>query len=138
MLSVDKIAIMNRLILVLASVALLLCTNFRCRKADDLKGCYKGRLEIKGACGHYTIKVLSGNIDTALIESSWTDPYTNIQYSNVFALDGVCNFPQNISAGDEFYFRISSTPDHNCFVCLAIYPTPAKKLGIHVTDLPCN
>lgn len=126
MLSVDKIAIMNRLILVLASVALLLCTNFRCRKADDLKGCYKGRLEIKGACGHYTIKVLSGNIDTALIESSWTDPNTNIQYSNVFALMAYATFLKTYPKAMNF---ISEFQVHLTIIALSALPStlPLKK-----------
>lgn len=129
---------MNRLLILFSALALLTLTNFQCSKTDTPKDCYKGRLEIQGACGHYTIKVLSSNIDPSLIQSAWTDPYTGNQYTNVFALDGTCNFPQNISEGDEFYFKLSDTPDQNCFICLAIYPTPSKRLAIQVVSAPCN
>jgi len=37
---------------------------------------YKGRLEIKGNCMNYTIKLLAGNINTSLIDSTWTDETT--------------------------------------------------------------
>ena len=137
-LSVVKMNLMNRVLLFVSAIALLTLTNFQCRKTDEPNGCYKGRLEIQGICGHYTVKVLQGNIDPALIEASWTDPNTGKQYTNVFGLDGTCNFPQFIREGDEFYFKLSNTPDRNCFICLAIYPTPAKKLAIQVVSSPCN
>ena len=55
-----------------------------CKKNKSGDNTYKGRLEIKGICMNYTIKVLEGNIDTSLVASSWTDEMTGKSYTNVF------------------------------------------------------
>jgi hypothetical protein len=120
-----------------AVLSVCLFAAFQCNKENGLSGCYKGRLEIKGICLNYTIKVLDGNIDTSLVQSSWTDPHTGSTYQNVFALGSPCNFPSDIEAGDEFYFKIENSPQ-NCAVCLAYYPTPQKSLSITASKLPCH
>lgn len=103
------------------------------KKAD----CYKGRLEIKGICSNYTIKVLDGDLDTSLMSSNWTDEHTGKLHSNVFALGSPCSFPSDIQEGDEFYFTID-TASQNCNVCMAYYPTPPKKLSIKVLPEKCK
>ena len=121
--------------------ALVVVTGFRCEKEaareSDYSTCFKGRLEIKGVCMNYTIKVLEGNIDPSLIQATWTNPQTNITYENVFGLANTCNFPPTIAEGDEFYFVISEKPLENCGVCQAFYPTPGKKLYINASKSPC-
>ncbi|MES1215819.1 MAG: hypothetical protein ABUT20_09885 [Bacteroidota bacterium] len=94
----------------------------------------KGRLEIKGICMNYTIKLLEGNIDASLIESKWTDETTGKTYTNVFALGSPCSFPSTIQQGDEFTFRIDTIKKEQCAVCLAYYPKPQKHLSIVCTD----
>ncbi|TCZ67358.1 hypothetical protein [Flaviaesturariibacter aridisoli] len=101
-------------------------------------GCYKGRLEVKGLCMNYTVSVLEGAIDTALVESSWRDEQTGISYRNVFGLGSPCTFPAGIRQGDAFYFTIDSSSVQNCAVCLAYYPTPPKKLAIRVQTAACS
>lgn len=93
---------------------------------------FKGRLEVKALCMNYTISVIDGNIDTALVVPSWTDETTGKSYHNVFRLGSPCTFPADINAGDEFYFTIDSSAVQNCAVCMAYYPTPPKKLPIKV------
>lgn len=121
----------------------LLLNGFYCGKKVDpappaiQSNCYKGQLAIKGACGNYTIKVLEGNMDTARISAQWTDPNTNTSYTNVFGLGNVCPFPASVNQGDTFYFKLDSGQLNNCFTCLAIYPTPPKKLVITVLPAPC-
>ena len=100
--------------------------------------CYKGRLEIKGICMNYTIKLLEGNIDPSLIEASWKDEHSGITHQNVFGLGSVCSFPEGIAQGDTFYFTINNNSDQPCAVCKAYYPTPPKKLHITVLNAPCN
>jgi hypothetical protein len=95
---------------------------------------YKGRLEIKGMCGHTTISILEGDIDPSKIEAYWTDSNTLKTYHNVFALGTPCNFPMEIKEGDEFYFKIESQPE-NCLICDAEYPAPSKYLPVKVTHL---
>ena len=95
---------------------------------------YKGRLEIKAICSNYTIKVLEGDIDTSMIQANWTDEHTNKAYTNVVGLGNPCKFPATIQQGDEFYFTIDTSKQEGCNVCLAYYPTPAKKLLIKVED----
>jgi hypothetical protein len=117
----------------LAILLSVMNTKDGCHKSKN-NGAYKGRLEIKGICMNYTIKLLAGNLDTSLIESKWTDETTNKSYTNVFALGSRCSFPASIEQGEEFLFTIDSTTVQNCSVCLAYYPTPAKHLSIKVID----
>lgn len=104
---------------------------------DSQKKCpgqlLKGRLEVAGECLNYTIAVLEGKRDTSAIVPNWTDPATGKKYKNVFRLGNPCNFPDNIKAGEEFYFTVSSTKGSDCMVCMAHYPTPPKSLNIKVT-----
>lgn len=121
---------------------LLTFTNFVCQKNSSqiervLTGNqFKGRLEIKGICMNYTIKLLEGEMDPALYQKSWTDQHSGKTYSNVFALGSQCSFPSHLKEGDEFYFSIENENDPNCGVCLAYYPTPSKKLAIRVISNP--
>jgi hypothetical protein len=119
------------------AIVLTLTTQNKCGKAHTQAGCYKGRLEIKGICSNYTIKVLEGAIDTSKIAASWTDENTNKNYTNVFALESPCSFPADINEGDEFYFTVSDKSDKNCNVCMAYYPTPPKRLIISVSKTAC-
>ena len=95
---------------------------------------YKGRLEAKGICMNYTIKLLEGTMDTSKIVSAWKNEITGKTYNNVFALGSVCNFPSTINEGDEFYFTIDSSYVSNCAVCLGYYPKPAKHIAIKVVN----
>jgi hypothetical protein len=98
------------------------------------KGLYKGRLEVKGPCLNYVIKVLDGNIDTTLIQASWTNPSTNKTHYNVAGLASRCNFPSTIKEGDDFFFRFDPKPDLTCAVCMVFYPVPDRKINIKVVD----
>jgi hypothetical protein len=100
--------------------------------------CYKGRLEIMGICGNYTIKLLEGNIDSNLIQKSWVNPVSGMTHTNVFALENTCDFPRTLKEGDEFYFQIRSNEGNNCSTCLATYPKPDKKLSIQIQTGSCN
>jgi hypothetical protein len=111
-------------------LAAMMVTNKNCNK-NKTTDCFKGRLEIKGICSNYTIKLLEGNIDTSLLVENWTDEHTGKAYTNVFALGSPCTFPESIKEGDEFYFKID-TVQQDCNVCMAYYPTPQKKLAIKV------
>lgn len=111
-----------------------------CRKSGGLPAnCYKGRLEVKGQCMNYTIKVLEGNMDTSRMMSTWKDEGTGRVHENVFRLASVCNFPTEIQQGDEFYFRVETVPGaKGCAVCMAYYPTPSKELSIVVQQNSCQ
>jgi hypothetical protein len=93
---------------------------------------YKGRLEIKALCYNYTLKLLEGDIDRSLIESSWTNESTGKTYTNVFGLADPCDFPKTINEGDSFNFVIDSSKSEPCIVCMAYYPHPTKRLRIKV------
>jgi hypothetical protein len=95
---------------------------------------YKGKLEIKGICMNYTIRVLEGAIDTSLINAEWKDEHTGKAYTRVFGLGSPCTFPATLNEGDEFYFTIDTTTKQDCPVCMAYYPTPPKKLSIKVFE----
>lgn len=93
---------------------------------------FKGRLEIKGACMNYTIKLLEGAMDTTLIAKNWTNETNGRSYSNVFALGSRCSFPPDIQEGQEFYFVLDNSTVQNCAVCMIYYPVPSKQLSIKV------
>lgn len=95
---------------------------------------YKGRLEVKGICMNYTIKLIEGSLDTSNIVTEWKDEVTGKTHTNVFALGSACSFPSTINEGDEFYFTIDSTYVSNCAVCLAYYPKPPKAIAIKVVN----
>lgn len=126
-------------LLILFSFFLLGAAARSCKEPKSLPpGCYLGRLEIKGVCMNYTISIQSKNADTSLTLARWTDENTGKTYKNVFGLASRCHFPDSLKAGDEFYFTIDSTSVQNCLVCLAYYPTPARKLFIKVHNAPCS
>jgi len=89
---------------------------------------------VKGICMNYVIQVLDPDFDSSLIELNWTNEFSDISYTNVFALGSVCDFPEDIDEGDEFNFIIDNSKQNNCAVCLAYSPTPNKYLSITVLD----
>ena len=107
-----------------------------CSHSHLPSGYYKGRLEVKGECTNYTIKILEGKMDTLLYNSKWTDDHTGKIHTNVFALRSRCTFPSAIKEGEEFYFKIDSNYIQRCMVCLIYYPTPPKSLPIKIVTLP--
>ena len=123
-----------KLIIVLSSVLLLTASADKCsnKKSAAKTGTYKGKLEVKALCMNYTISIVEGNVDTSLVESSWTDESTGKSYKNAFGLGSPCTFPASIQQGDEFYFTIDTAQKRDCAVCMAYYPTPSKKLMIKV------
>lgn len=128
---------MVKTIIIAGFVSLILTAQKKCNNNSKNDSCYKGRLEIKGICSNYTIKILEGNIDTSKVAASWTDENTGKAYTNVFALDSPCSFPADIEQGDEFYFTIRTERDKDCNVCMAYYPTPPNRLPISVSKTPC-
>lgn len=123
--------------IVITMLAAAMLWQQKCSKEKTPANCYKGRLEVKGLCSNYTIKVLEGNLDPSRIEASWTDEQTGKTHTNVFALGSPCSFPPGLNEGDEFYF-VPDTPVQDCAVCQAYYPKPSKMLSIKVLDKPCQ
>lgn len=95
---------------------------------------YKARLEIKGPCMNYVIKVLDSNrINKDLIEASWTQPSTSKVYTQVFTLASICTFNNALNEGDIFYFSIPANPLISyCPQCLIYVPVPLKKIYIQL------
>ena len=118
--------------IMLVSVA---ATTKTCGKKNAAT-CFKGRLEVKGICSNYTIKVLDASrLDWA--EAAWTDETTGKKYTDVFKLANPCQFPESIKEGDEFYFTLDTGKLENCTTCMAYYPTPQKAAAIKVQPEPC-
>ena len=124
---------MQRL-LFLSTIFFITVSAQNCNKKEKSSGTFKGRLEIKAICMNYTVKLTEGNIDTSKIVSNWTDESTKKSYTNVFALENTCNFPDSIKPGDEFYFKIDTASTKLCMVCMAYYPIPGKKLPIKIVN----
>ena len=120
-----------RLFIFLSALSTLLLSTGDCSKKNDTPR-LKGRLEVAGMCMNYTIAVLEGNLEPGRVEPVWTDETTGIQYQQVFRLENPCDFPSSIKQGDVFYFTPVTASSPSCMVCLAYYPTPAKKMSIKV------
>lgn len=123
-----------KLLIVLSAVFLLTVSAVNCGAKKNTTTTYKGKLETKGICMNYTLRLIEGSIDTSLINTSWTDEVTGTKHTNAFGLVNPCDFPDSIKQGDEFYFVIDTSAHKQCAVCMAYYPTPAKKLGIKVVQ----
>ena len=122
-----------KLLILLSCILMLTVSADQCgKKKNQAGGTFKAKLETKGMCMNYTFRLLEGNIDTSIINASWTDESTNKSYNNVFGLGSPCTFPKNIEQGDDFYFVIDTTQKQQCAVCLAYYPSPPRKLSIKV------
>lgn len=119
---------MPALIIVLA---LWLCHMFGCNKTES-GPVHTGRLEIIGLCGTYTVRVLDNSLDTSRVQANWTNPLTNVSYSNVFRVGNPCEFPSGLQEGDTLFFRIISNPQGGCVQCLAYSPSPEKALNVQV------
>ncbi len=124
-----------KLLIILPFISALTISADQCgKKKIQAGGTFKAKLEIKGICMNYTLRLLEGDIDTSMINVSWTDESTGKSYNNVFGLGSPCTFPKNIEQGDDFYFVIDTSQKQQCVVCLAFYPTPPRKLSIKVVD----
>ena len=124
-----------KLLMLLSCISALTISADQCGKKKSQSGsAFKAKLETKGICMNYTLRLLEGEIDTSMINASWTDESTGKSYNNVFGLGSPCSFPKNIEQGDDFYFLIDTSQKQQCVVCLAYYPSPPRKLSIKVVD----
>ena len=116
------------------NVFLILLLLIACGNDDDVEQdkIYTGKLVIQGVCMHYVIQVNDTDFPQELIEKNWTDEASGIEYENVFALESVCEFPENIEENDFFKFKIGNNPKMNCFVCESYTPVPKKYIKISV------
>ena len=124
-----------KLLIILPFISALTISADQCgKKKNQAGGAFKAKLETKGICMNYTLRLLEGDIDTSKINISWTDESTGKSYNNVFGLGSPCTFPKSMEQGDDFYFVIDTSQKQQCVVCLAFYPTPPRKLSIKVVD----
>lgn len=118
------------------ALAALGLASATCNKTARTGNCYKARLEIKGICMNYVIKVLEGDLNALPLEKTWTDEATGKTHQNVFGLGNPCDFP-DLLEGQEFYFTLNPSPKTDCAVCEAYRPTPKSKNNITVSQTPC-
>ena len=97
---------------------------------------YTGKLVIQGICMNYVIQVNDTDFPQELIEKNWTYEASGIAYENVFALESVCDFPEDVKEGDSFNFMIGNKNknEDGCTVCLAYSQVPKKYLSITVIE----
>jgi len=106
---------------------------FSCTKDEENDSIYyTGKLVKEGICSNLVIEVMDDNFPKDLIEISWADEFSGISYNNVFGLENFCDFPNSISEGETFRYRIDNDPNLNCAQCLAYTPMPKKYLSISV------
>lgn len=110
------------------------CSN-KTVPVSNHSGKMKARFEVSAICSNYTFSLIEGSNDSSLVEASWTDPQTKKTYSNAFGVKNPCDLPEGLKAGDEFYFELDNDRPNRCMVCMAYYPTPAKKLTIKVLEV---
>lgn len=115
-------------------VALSSCNN-KTAPVSNAGGKMKARFEVSGICSNYTFSLIEGSKDTSLVEASWTNPQTDSTYTNAFGVKNPCDLPEGLKVGDEFYFELDNDRPNRCMICMAYYPTPAKKLNIKVLEV---
>ena len=95
---------------------------------------YTGKLVIQGICMNYVIQVNDTDFPQKLIEKNWIYEASGVAYENVFALESVCDFPEDVKEGDSFNFMIGNKNknEDGCIVCLAYSQVPKKYLSITV------
>jgi hypothetical protein len=96
---------------------------------------YLGKLAVQGICMNYVITV-EGEVpeewyEKGFVAKNWVDPYEEVTYSNAFRLGSICDFPDKIKEGDQFYFTLIKE-EQICAQCLAYSPTPTETLSIKV------
>lgn len=121
-----------KLFLLASCLVVLSASASKCGSKKSDATTYKAKLETKALCMNYTFTLLEGNIDTALINSRWTDESKGKTFTNAFGLANPCDLPATINEGDEFFFTIDTAKNKDCAVCMAYYPTPPRKLTIKV------
>ena len=94
---------------------------------------FTGTLVKQGICLNYVIQVNDSDFPQELIEKSWIDEFSNIEYKNVFALESVCDFSEEIKEGSSFEFIIDNKKDiPRVFFCTIINKFPIK---LHISNL---
>ena len=95
---------------------------------------YTGKLVIQGVCMNYVIQVNDTDFPQELIEKNWIYEASGVAYENVFALESVCDFPEDVKEGDSFNFMVGNKNknEDGCTVCLAYSQVPKKYLSITV------
>jgi len=109
---------------------ILSCT----KESENDTNFYTGKLVKVGTCAIFVVEVMDDNFPKDLIEISWIDEFSGISYNNVFGIENFCEFPNSISEGETFRFRINNNQNLNCAQCLAYTPMPKKYLSISVVD----
>lgn len=127
---------MRKFLTPLIILAAFLLSSATCHKKSN-NTCFKGRLEVKGLCMNYVIKVIEGKNASLAVEKSWKDEATGKTYENVFALGSKCNFP-DLQEGEEFYFTLAGLEVQNCAVCQAYRPVPNATNAIKVVSQSCR
>jgi len=125
------------------SILLILLPLTQCDSIDPLLDeptceegpIYLGTLAVQGICMNYVITV-EGEVpedwyEKGFVAKTWVDPWEETTYNNAFQLRSICDFPNEIEEGDQFYFTISQE-EQLCAQCLAYSPTPTESLSIKV------
>ncbi len=117
--------------LLLIFSVICLC-NIHCKKDMPAATIYTGKLIVNGPCDHYAVEVTGGNIDTALIVTSWLDTDNDTTYTNAFAVANLCTFGANLlQKGDIFTFTIDPNPMvQTCPICGIAVAVPSKQIAV--------
>jgi len=116
-------------------ILLILLLLISCNKEEGIDiNIYTGKLVKVSVCSNFVVEVMDDNFPKDLIETSWIDEFSGISYNNVFGIGNFCEFPNSISEGETFRFRISNNSNLNCAQCLIYTPMPTKYLNISVVD----
>lgn len=118
-----------KLLLFLFAICLF---NFHCKKDTTAATVYTGKLIVNGPCDHFAVEVTGGNIDTAVIVTSWLDTENDTTYTNAFAVANLCTFGANLlQKGDIFTFTIDPNPMvQTCPICGISVPVPPKQNAV--------
>lgn len=123
---------MKKLLIILTS-----CMLYACIQVPGAGGSNNQRIKakvIRITCATTVIQILDET--HYYLGETWTMEGTSNTYEHVVVVSNKCEFPDNLSEGDEFYFKIINESDanNNCTVCMMYDFPPSKGIFLKVVN----
>jgi hypothetical protein len=86
---------------------------------------------IRVTCASKVIQILDSRY--YYLGETWSDTQTPpVTYEHVAKVSNLCEFPESIAVGSEFFFKIDTNPQNNCAVCALWDAPPTKEVAVTV------
>lgn len=121
---------------ILASVLLSACTQVPIGNGNNIpsNGQRIKAKVIRITCATTVVQILDSNFYN--LGETWTVNGTSTRYEHVAVVSNKCEFPANLTEGNEFYFKQINEADANndCAVCMMYDFPPSKGIFLKVVQ----